>query len=129
MLPFIKIYLSNYQQGMTSFTEFSYVSFNNLNQEIIPYFDIYTTYVFIKGGLITTKQPTGRERIINPTLLIGLVLTWSRTQGCLRNLGMLFGFNKSTVSVWLRFGFRLIIKALHSHPLAKLGIPTHEEIA
>ena len=64
-------------EGMIKMTNFDYPSFINLVDEVTPFCDLYTPHVYKKGGFIIRKKQTGRNRDINPTMLIGLVLTWS----------------------------------------------------
>ena len=62
-------------------------------------------------------------------VILAIVLVWSRTCGAINNLQMIFGLPLSSISVWLRFGTRILIKVLHDHPLAKVELPTDEQLA
>lgn len=58
-----------------------------------------------------------------------MYLAWTRTRGGLSVLSIILGVTKSKVSIWLRYTRRILIKVLQHHPLAKIEIPSDDEIA
>jgi len=62
-------------------------------------------------------------------MILGLVLCWSRSAGPLRELQVMFGHASTNISMWLRFGVRMVILALKDNDLAKVCMPTDSEIA
>jgi hypothetical protein len=59
---------------------------------------------------------------------LGLCLAWTRTTGPLFLLQVVFGMTKSSCSIYLRFGRRLLIHILHDNQYAKIAVPTAEKI-
>ena len=57
------------------------------------------------------------------------MLVWTRTRGSLNDLQLDFGLTYSNLCVYLRFGIRLIIETFRNDPLARVSIPSGEEIA
>ena len=84
----MKIYQSNNIQGMITLTGFVYKSFHGLLQICEPMFDEYSPYskkAFNKGYIVK-KGIGGRNRKVTRAMILGLVLTWTRTRGALRQL-------------------------------------------
>jgi len=46
----------------------------------------------------------------------------------MKNLQMMFGKAYTCISMWLCFGTRILIKTLKDNPLAKVGLPSDDEI-
>ena len=53
---------------------------------------------------------------------------WTRTRGPLNVLQLVFGLTYTNLSVYLRFGCRLIVETFHDDPLARVSIPSTETI-
>jgi hypothetical protein len=70
----------------------------------------------------------GRRRVVQPEDCLGLVLVWMRTRGSLHVLQIMFGLTYSNLSVYLRFGMRIIVETFRHDPLARVSIPLAEEI-
>ncbi len=51
-----------------------------------------------------------------------------RTRGLLNVLQLVFGLTYSNLYVYLRFGIRLIVETFRNDPLARVSIPSGEEI-
>ena len=54
---------------------------------------------------------------------------WTRSRGSTYVLQTTFGMTMTNLSVYLRFGRRLMVEAFHHHPLAKITILTRGKIA
>ena len=79
---------------------------------------------FTRHGL-----PKGRTRHVTPTCCLGLVLFWYRTRGSVaRATAMAFGLTSTPLYKWLKFGRRILLGMLHKHPLAKVSLPSPEEL-
>jgi len=50
-------------------------------------------------------------------------------RGSLTALQLIFGMTVSNLCMYLRFGCRVVVKALMSDSLAKIAIPSNKEIA
>ena len=70
----------------------------------------------------------GQRRAVQPEDCLGLVLVWMRTRGTLNVLQLVFGLTYSHLSVFLRFGMRIIVETFRHNPLARVSIPLVEEI-
>ena len=66
--------------------------------------------------------------MITPTIALGLVLAWTRTRGSSMVLQMIFGMTATLLSIWVRFGRRILVKVLKDHPEARVEMPNAAEI-
>ena len=57
-----------------------------------------------------------------------LVLVWTCTRGSLNVLQLVFGLALSNLSVYLRFGIRLMVETFKNDPLARVAIHCNEDI-
>ena len=126
--PFMHLYRSGQDDALVATTGFDHATFNALHDLFKPFFDGYTPYS--DNGLIVPirRKKKGRRRTASSVTCLGLVLTWTRTRGSLRTLQLTFGLTLSPLSLWLRFGRRILALALRDHPGAKVMMPTEEEI-
>ena len=60
---------------------------------------------------------------------LGLVLCWSRTRGAEWCLAAAFGLTGTHVSVYLRFGMRILVAMLKADPKSEVRMPDAVEIA
>ena len=85
----------------------------------------YTPYS--PDGIIRKRLTTkGRKRFLTPTQCLGLVLMWTRSREAAINLSIIFGVTYSCLSLFLRFGRRLLLKVLKNDPNARVTIPKNE---
>ena len=102
-------------------------SFDKILDKFAPIFSGHTP--FDKSGFIVEfEYISGRKREVQPADCLGLVLVWTRTRGPLNVLQLVFGLTYTNLSVYLRFGFRLIVETFHDDPLARVSIPSTETI-
>ena len=80
------------------------------------------------GMIIEFEYTTGRKREVQPKDCLGLVLVWTQTRGSLNVFQLGFGLTYSNLSVYLRFGMWLFVKMFRDNPLARVNIPSAEEI-
>jgi hypothetical protein len=66
--------------------------------------------------------------MISPIICLGLVLAWTRTRGNVFSLQLDFGLSHSCLNLWLRFGMRIVVNILCEHPLARVRMPSREEV-
>ena len=59
---------------------------------------------------------------------LGLALVWTHTRGPLNVLQLVFGLTYTNLSVYLRFGIRLIGETFRDDPLVSVSIPSAEKI-
>ena len=126
--PFMRLYLSRCDQSMITYTGFNCEAFEMLLQLFRPYFLQYTPYS-PDGNIRKVKSTNGRKRKISAEVCLGLVLAWTRSRGNLFPLQMDFGLTYSPLCLWLRFGIRVVVKILAKHPLARVKLPSRENVA
>ena len=117
-----------HKKSCTEFLGFDGVSFKSLLQKFAPLFDDYTP--FNTSHILLKQDPSkgGRPRKVCPEDCLGLVLVWMRTRRSLMALQLIFGLTCSNLCMYLRFGRRVIVEALKSDSLAKIAIPSNEDI-
>ena len=126
---FMHLFNSGQDDSLITLCGLDHASFNELHVLFQPFFHEYTP--FTKDGLIhklAEDEPRGRKRSITSTMCLGLVLAWTRTRGSLSVLSIIFGLTYSTVTVWLRFGRRMLILILKNNPKAKVRLPDANEM-
>ena len=106
---------------------FDCLSFDRILDKFGPMFSGHTT--FDESGMIVEFDYThGQKRVVQPADCLGLVLVWMRTRGSLNVLQLVFGLTLSNLSVYLRFGIRLMVEMFKNNPLARVAIPCNEDI-
>jgi len=104
-------------------TGFDCDSFDSLLVKFGPMFDGHTP--FDESGMIVEfEYVTGRKREVQSADCLGLALIWTRTRGPLNVLQLVFGLTLTNLSVYLRFGIRLIVETFQDDPLASVSIPS-----
>ncbi len=78
--------------------------------------------------IVEFEYTTGRKREVQPKDCLGLVLVWMQTRGLLNVFQLVFGLTYTNLSVYLRFGMRLFVKMFRDDKLARVKIPSAEEI-
>ena len=88
-----------------------------------------TTTPHTETGEILRKYPRkGRKRLMSAGDCLALCLAWTRLQGSTMVLSMIFGMTGTSVSICLRFGWRLLIQVLQKELGAAIQIPSVEKI-
>jgi DDE superfamily endonuclease len=108
-------------------TGFDHNTFQHVLSLFEPFFNKYTPWTQNNDGhnYKTRKcYKRGRKRMATATACLGLVLAWFRFKGAQWILQGWFGFTAGQTNVWLRFGRRMLFKALHKHPDCIVQFPT-----
>ena len=131
---FMKLYNSGNDPSLIALCGFDHASFNSLLEIFTPLFLQWSPYPQKANGKFHMRRVrqtgrTGRKRQVTATICLGLVLAWTRTRGSTVPLQIIFGLTANPVSVWLRFGRRLLVKILQDHPDAEIRLPTKAEVA
>jgi hypothetical protein len=133
--PWAKVYNSNDDGSLITVTGFDFSGFNYLLGLFTPLFATHTPWHKVNGESdgflycrINQNERRGRKRKINPTACLGLVLAWYRFRGSEFILQGWFGFTGCHLNVWLRFGRRMLLKALVAHPEAMVRFPDDDTI-
>jgi hypothetical protein len=120
-----KIISSNNDQSLITMTGFNHQTFEWLNNLFEPYYSSHSPHVDANGSIVPIPcQGYGRPRLMSAADCLGLCLAWTRTTGPLFLLQVVFGMTRTSCSVYLRFGRRLLIHILHNNEYAKIAIPT-----
>jgi DDE superfamily endonuclease len=131
--PWQKVFDSKDDGSLITVTGFDFNAFNVLLSLFRPWFDGYTPWTGKQDGFTfkevqVNEKYKGKARIITAQSCLGLVLSWYRFRGAEYVLQGWFGFTGCHTNVWLRFGRRMLLKCLISHPLARLHMPSAENI-
>ena len=83
-----------------------------------------------EGGCLRQRTTfVGHRRLLDAKGCLGLVLCWSRTRGAEWSLAVAFGLTGTRVSVYLRFGMRILVTILKADPKSEVRMPDAAEIA
>jgi hypothetical protein len=80
------------------------------------------------GFIVPFKCISGRKRNVESEDCLGLVLVWTQTRGALNVLQFVFKLTYTNLAVYLRFGIHLPVETFHDNPLARVSLPSPEEI-
>ncbi len=106
---------------------FDCLSFDRILDKFGPMFSEHTP--FDESGMIVEFDYTrGQKRVVQPANCLGLVLVWTQARGSLNVLQLVFGLTLSNLSVYPRFGIRLMVETFKNDPLARVAIPCNEDI-
>ena len=130
---FMKLYNSGEDASLIALCGFDHASFQKLLNLFAPYFDNWTPYPQSAKNRTSMRRlsPKGKRRgrrLIDAKICLALVLAWTRTRGSTMLLQLVFGLTANPLSVWLRFGRRILVKVLHRHPDAEVKLPTKNEV-
>ena len=118
------LFYSYNNQALITVTGLDHATFEYLLRLFQPIFDSTTPF-----GEITEKtDPRGRKRTITAVDCLGLVLTWTRTRGSTMSLQMHFGLSMTNLTMYLRFGRRIVADVLNSDHFAGIKIPSDDQI-
>ena len=125
--PWRKLLGSRNDQAFITMMGFDAESFDKILVKFGPMFSGHTPF-HDSGMIVEFEYIRGRKREVQPEDCLGLVLVWTRTRGSLNVLQLVFGLTYSNLCVYLRFGIRLIVETFRNDPLARVSIPSVEEI-
>ena len=131
---FMRLYNSRDDSSLIALCGFDHASFKKLLELFSPVFNEWTPYPqkATKKTFQVKRLPrsgkTGRKRLVDATMCLALVLAWTRTRGSNTSLQLIFGLTANPLSVWLRFGRRILVKVLRNHPDAMVRLPTSAEV-
>ena len=77
---------------------------------------------------LTQTEKRGKKRMVTAEACLGLVLAWYRFRGAEFVLQGWFGFTGTQCNVWLRFGRRMLIRALIEIEEAAVKLPSDEKV-
>jgi hypothetical protein len=125
---FARLFGSGQDDALVTLCGFDHRSFESLHNLFGPLYDNHSPHA-LRGRLIVKHNKSkGGRRLLTSWHCLALILAWTRTRGSLAVLQIIFGVTASSLSLWLRFGRRMLIKALWSNELAVVALPTAEEL-
>jgi DDE superfamily endonuclease len=125
---FAKLFRSRQDDALVTLCGFDHHSFQQLNTLFAPQYDGHSPYVFRGRLIVRHNKNKGGRRLLTSSQCLALVLAWTRTRGSMAVLQMIFGVTASSLSMWLRFGRRMLLLAIRTHPHAVVCLPTEDEL-
>ena len=113
---------------MITTTGLDYDIFVILHGKFESFFESYSPFICEDGTIIPKTNKRGRKRMIQSFDCLGLCLAWTRTRGSFFVLQMIFGMSYTSVSMYLHFGRRILIKVLMKDLDASIHVPGKEKI-
>ena len=125
--PWQKIYNSGNDQAFIV-TDFDTDAFHVLLAKFEPLFTSHIPWTGLQDGCTYARvkqraSPRGRPRKVSASQCLGLVLSWYRFKGPEYTMQGWFGFTGTHVNVWLRFGGRMLFRALWTDDRTKVRMP------
>jgi hypothetical protein len=94
---------------MITLTGFDFITFDWLLEKFKEKYDNYSPFVDPYGRIVPINNlQKGRPRLTTAADCLGLCLAWTRTRGSNMVLQIIFGMTSSPVSIYLRFGRRIL---------------------
>ena len=121
-----KLYAGRNDGALITFTGLNHKVFDELHKKFDPLYQRYTPHS--SDGIIREKKMTGRKRTFSSMDCLALSLAWTRTRGSMYVLQIIFGMTAASVSLYLRFGRRLLVQILRKEKEARVEIPSDEKI-
>lgn len=124
------LYESKQDQALITLTGLDFATFDWLAGNFAELYDTHSPWVDQTNGNIVRLQPRqkGRPRMPSAIDCLGLCLTWTRTRGSCSILQMIFGLTLNPVSMYLRFGRRILITVLRKEPDTAIKVPSIDTI-
>lgn len=120
---------SGCNQSLITLTGLHHNAFRNLLHLFEPVYNNYSPYSsdgHIRRLDTTTRQ--GRPRSMNSEHCLALCLAWTRSKGFLNWMSIVFGVTNSVVSLFIRFGRRMLVRLFSRHPSAMVTMPSEEKV-
>ena len=122
------LYNSQNDQAMITLTGFDCDTFHWLAGLFTPLYDQFSPFVSQDGEITPIDNSRGRKRLLQAVDALGMTLAWTRTRGSTMTLQMIFGMTDSSVSMYLRFGRRILVRVLKQNVLSRISVPSPEKI-
>ena len=127
-LPFEVLFASGQDDALVTLCGLDHASFEMLHTNFRTLFDDFSPYGE-KGRIIQRHNKNkGAPRLITSRQCLGLVLAWTRTRDSNAILQLIFGLTAGPLSLWMRFGRRLLLTTLREDPNGAIAMPDDDEI-
>lgn len=118
------LFYSYNNQALITATGLDHGTFEYLLRKFEPIYNTYTPF----GSTLIKTSTRGRKRRITAVDCLGLVLVWTRTRGSAMSLQLHFGLSMTNLTMYLRFGRRIVAEVLKDDNYARIAIPSPETI-
>ncbi len=125
--PYQKLLALQNEQAFITIVGFDCELFNKILEKFGPIFLSHMPFD-VSGMTVPFKYVHGRKRKVQLVDCLGLVLVWTQTRDSLNVLQLIFRLTYSNLSVYLWFGICLIVESFYDDPLARVLLPSAEEI-
>jgi len=126
--PFWKLFNSQQDDALVTLCGFNHKYFTELHDLFQPMFDTYTPYGDGFHIVPKVRKKGGQKRSVTSISCLALILAWTRTRGSNMVLQIIFGLTATPLNMWLRFGRRILVKALCRNEKAAVTLPSDEEL-
>lgn len=126
--PWRRVFNSGDPQAMVTLTGFDKDAFLYLCGLFGPVYGEYSPFIDDDGYIVKKKSKRGRPRLMTCEDCLGLVLTWTRTRGCLMTLQLIFGMTMTPVAKYIQFARRILVSVLIDNDMAKITMPSHAKL-
>jgi hypothetical protein len=122
------LFTSGHDNALVTLCGFDHTSFESLHAPFRILFDDHSPYCNRGRSIRQHNKLKGGRRLITSRQCLALVLAWTRTRGSLAVLQIIFGLTAGHLSLWMRFGRRLLLRVLQEDPNGAVVMPDHDEI-
>ena len=127
------LFNSGNDQALITLTGLTFEVFNWLLPKFSELYDTHSPFGSADGLIIAIHNDAminrgGRPRMMKAADCLGMCLAWTRTRGSSMVLQIIFGMTATSVSLYLRFGRRILVEVLKHEPLSAIRIPSIENI-
>jgi hypothetical protein len=124
---------SGNDQALITLTGCSFKVFNWLLPKFCELYDTHSPFGAPDGSIFTIQNDLAINQGEQPRMMkgadcLGMCLAWTRTRGSSMVLQIIFGMTATMVSLYLRFGRRILVEVLKSEPLAAIRVPNIDDI-
>jgi hypothetical protein len=126
------LFHSGNDQALITLTGLDFETFNWICPKFSILYDTHSPFVDPDGRIVPLRNPPvnqgGRPRMLSGADCLGLCLAWTRTRGSITVFQIIFGMTGTPVSMYLRFGRRILNEVLDAEPFAAIKMPSIEMI-
>ncbi|POM81692.1 Hypothetical protein PHPALM_304 [Phytophthora palmivora] len=126
MSAFQWLYGSGCNQSLNTLTGFHHAVFFYFLVRFEPLYNYYSPWAILKIHLPEIRR--GHPRSMNADQCLTLELSWGRSEGTTSFLSLAFNVITSVMSLFLRFGRRLLVKLLKADSKVQVMLPTPTDV-